>query len=129
MKPMPTWQKLGLLGFLVFFVWVLVTSYLHASDLKYGLGYAGFEKVQQDNILVVKATSTVHGCNLGFDRDNTISTTRTVNGHEVEPYNVSAIDGNGTWTAIRELANKASTPDEVGAFLSAHRDKYPCYKP
>jgi hypothetical protein len=103
-------------------------AWFEAQNFKTIVTNAGFTNVELVDSTSSKATVMLHGCKLGIDDDNTGDATRVINGHDTSPFNVSSVSDTGTWAAVPELTNKASSPDEVAAFLAAHREQYPCYK-
>lgn len=119
---------LALLG--AAFIAIFIVSWSDAQSFESDLTDAGFSNVSLTSPLSnEKATVDVHGCKLGIDNTGTSNQRRTIAGHELPMYSVDTIATNDTWVAIPEMANKASTPDEIAQFLAAHRDAYPCYKP
>lgn len=107
---------------------IFVVSWSDAQGFKDDLTAVGFANVDLNSPLSnEKAIVEVHGCKLGIDNTGVPEGKRTVSGREMPLYSVNSISGD-TWTAVPELRAKASTPDEVAAFLAAHTDVYTCYK-
>jgi hypothetical protein len=98
------------------------------NHFQQNVGNAGYANVSTvyTSIRTPEATTTVHGCEIGFESQNGAG--RTVNGHAVTAYTVNLV-ASGKWTPIVIKGNPAPTPIDLTAYMQQHRTEFPCYKP